>query len=505
MAVDHNYYNLNELRRYPLDDASTGTDDAGTRINDAIIADCRIRWPSHLGTYAFVSGLTVTPKLVTLVILAADGVQTTEGFTPLAAVTISGEVVIGRPYPLRPLVDGVGGWVVFGSGVREATTLRFATPAQGLLAPKAARAYQLLPIDTLGKVGRSRALTGLVTIKGGNDISVVKEPVRVGDATRDALVIRLKQEPGAPNVLQKYLGPCDGRPESGTCGRPGVEYVNGVQPDCDGNLTIRIIGAETGQFDSCGGLVVDHDVNLDDVCNAATRSPRSWRDLCEDELSSGSSDSEGSLPSVESSISMSSEILPCEEFPYDEELDGAAPGFIPESGNFELTDGYAATAGYMRNLSLLYLCDVTSSLDKRVTSEFKVHADRPNRNAAIVINYHLVDPLTNPHIEYFLVMLDLNVNKIRVLRYNGTVLAQQYASPATLPLVPDAIYRLIVETQPFGSQVALNVTLVGVDDPAAVETSFSLATSRYGDDDGIFGVATDKAHATFLRFSVEDA
>lgn len=519
MPSNHNYYNLQEQRRYPLDDNATGTDDQGARINDATLADCRIRWPRTLGEYAFVSGITVTDKLVSVVILAAASPTSVSGFAPLAAVTIPKPLQLGRPYALRPLADGVGGWIVFGGGTRENQVFRFATPEQGLLAPKCARSYALLPVPSLGKEGRNTALTGLVTIKGGNDVEVVKETVEIGGIEHDALVVRLKQDPGGADVLARYIGPCGARPESGNCGRAPIEYLQGVAPDCDGNITVVIRNAYAGKFDDCGGIVLADDVGLDEVCSQVNRGTRRYVDLCLDELSSEQSEASSDGGGDEdSSISMSSESTPCEDLPYSENFDAEAvsPAWTVEEGEFDFEPvdspdesngdpaavSWSSQAGYTKNIALFAACGMASSLDRVCEVGLQVTADQPRRNGGIIVNYHVVDPLTNPHVEFFYVCLDLNVNKLRVLRFNGYSFVQEYASPTPLLLMPDAWYKLRVTTQEFGSQVALGITVVGITDPAGLNISVSLATSRYGEPDGQFGIGSDRGKAHFSYFKL---
>ena len=148
---------------------------------------------------------------------------------------------------------------------------------------------------------------------------------------------------------------------------------------------------------------------------------------------------------------------------------------------------------------------MSSSLQKVCETAIQVVADSPKRNGGIVINYHLVDPLTNPHIEYFMVLLDMNVNKIRVVRFNGFVLVEEYASPNPLPLTPGAWYTMRVTVQPFGDQVALAVHVAGQDDDAAVSVGFSVVTNKFGLDDGMYGLGSDKGHARFSYFKPKGA
>lgn len=518
MALNLNHFNLQEHRRYPLDDAATGTDDDGLQIDDRVIADLRLRMPNTMGNYAFVGGITVTAQLASVVILGAVSPTSTTAFSPLAAITIL-KPVPGKVYQLRQLVDGVSGWIVFGAGVDTPSVVRFSSPAQSLVTPRCARPYRLLPVPSLGKAARKTALTGLITIKGGNDVEVVKETVLFEGITKEAMVIRLIQDPGKQNVLKQYLGPCDVRPESGTCNKPGIEKINDVPPDCAGNINIRVAGATPGSYGSCGGLGLELDTGLDQVCAATNQE---FVDLCTPSDSSLSSVSSASLISSVSSVSTSSESIACQDFPFCTSFDNeSSTGFIVHEGSF-LFEGfeapeesctsigssavsYSAVAGYSRNLAILETCNMSSSLQKVCEAAVQITADNPRRNGGLIINYHTVDPLTNPHVEYFMVLIDLNVNKIRVVRFNGYVLVEEYASPNPLPLMPDAWYTLRVTVQPFGDQVAFAVHLVGQDDDAALDVGFSMVTNKFGLDDGMYGVGSDKGHARFSYFQLAGA
>lgn len=100
-------------------------------------------------------------------------------------------------------------------------------------------------------------MTGLVTLKEGPDIEIVKEcweiPVRaayencedLNTQSREVIVIRLKNSLGddSRNVFDIYKGPCGGRPETRSCGNPEpLEFISGVAPDCCGRITIELRG-----------------------------------------------------------------------------------------------------------------------------------------------------------------------------------------------------------------------------------------------------------------------
>lgn len=261
----NNWYNLHESRGYPLDDKATGRDDRGARIKSDIIADLHLRFPSTAGRWAFLGGLTVTDTLVTAVFMGADSPTSASRLVPLASVTVRQPVAVNVNVPLRALTPGVGGFVAFGD-VSEPFVGRFSTPLQGLLAARAARAYDPLPVPTLRKHGLDVGLDGLVTLRGQRDIEIVKELVEIeGHGEQEALVIRLRQQSG-PSVLAKYIGPCGARPESRNCNTDAIERVNGAIPDCDGNINIDFCGVVDGELIDCLGTILEVSIGLEEAC-----------------------------------------------------------------------------------------------------------------------------------------------------------------------------------------------------------------------------------------------
>lgn len=521
MANAHNFYNLNELRAFPLSDAATTVDNDGRFLPADLLVDCRLRFPKEVATYAFLGGITVTPRLVSLVILGSLSQNETSAYVPLASVTLVKPMEIFRPYTVTPLYPGVGGWVVFGSGTATPYVGRFSSPAQSLLTPRAAAGYWGIPVKSLGKLGLATALTGLVTIVGGTDVEVIKDTVSLGSESRDALIVRLRADTPGDNVLQKYLTECGRRPESNTCDKPGIEFINGVAPDCDGNLEITFVNLEEAPYESCAGVVLDHAVELEETCVNRQQFVEPV-DLCEDTSSNSSVSPDSSTSSESSSVAPPSSVAEsCAALPITLDFDEPAGQFVIKNGDFEYqafdspdeVDGgigagsLVAINGSIRNIAVWDNCGASPALDRVVSTDVQITALNPSRNGGIVLNYHLADPLSNPHIEYFLVMLDLNVNKIRVLRYNGLNHVEEYASPAPLPFVPSDWYRISVEVTTLSpTQKAIAVTVNGISDPGFGPVSFSLATTRYGDPtDGRFGVGSLRGYARFSYLHIEDS
>lgn len=286
------WYTLNTTRGYPLADSATLTDDDGAQLPHHILVDLDFTFPSTAGLYAFVSAVTVTANLVTVVLLGspnpAGGGECP--CVPLAAISAALPIVQGRPYALSPLYPGAGGFVVFGPGILEAYSGRFSTVDQAMLVPAAARPYTSLPIPGVGKLYDQLELTGLVTLLGDNDLQIVAGQRLIDDVETNVIVFQLANgSPGTPNnVMQVYSGQCNGRPESLNCGDPQpIQALGAVTPDCCGVITLQLQGDLSPSVTSdATAAVLDGTVGLIDVCPGPTGLP----------------DSDGNLPNLPGDI-----------------------------------------------------------------------------------------------------------------------------------------------------------------------------------------------------------
>lgn len=562
--INHNWLNAQEARRYPLDDNANGTGDDGKRMKDDAIVDLHIRWPRLAGQYAFLGGLTITPTIVTVVILAADSPTATSNFTPLAAVTIEQPATEYSYYNFEPLYPGVGGFIAFGD-VEEAFNIRFSTPQQGLLSPKVGRPYDNLPIPSMRKFGRVDGLTGLVKLLPGHDIEIVKESVNVGGTTTDAVVIRLQSPTSARNAVADYIGPCGKRPESNNCDRTGIQTINGVTPDCNGNIEIEFRNLHALNYKTCGsaaaGVTLDQSYGIDEVC--ADKAPDRFKgsDACNPETSSSvslPSEPSESLPS-DSLPSLSSESIPCTDLPFKDCFDtiihhswwlkqglyklvtADSPKedcLIPRMcssvqslfSSSSFSDGSEMSLALMpweitssfscpynidqavqlydtskRNVLIWDDCGTGSSIGKHVTTQVQLRNTGTQQNAGIVLNYQLVDPFTNPRITYWVAQINRTTNRVELQRFNGTNLILENSAAPSIPFSLNNWYQIEVTTAAAGASVIITVRVTNSSDPSWPAVSFSLVTTRWGSDDGRFGIHTTKAVSNFSFWEIEDA
>lgn len=527
MAVRNlNWYNLQSSRKYPLDDAATGIDDSGQLLPTDILLDCHLRFPAAVSDVAYLSGVNVSSHLVSLLFQAVtdDG-----AFVPLCAVTLPQPVVESRHYPVTPLQPGVGGLVVFGGGVREPYVGRFSSPAQSSLLPRCCRAYKPLPVQAVKKVGVADELTGLVYLLAGVDLELIPQAVQIDGITRDAYVLQLTRAAGR-NVLKEYIGPCDRRPESRNCPKDGIESINNVAPDCNGNLQLRFDNFVLGPYAECAGqaagVTLDHDINLAQVC--APRTPDRFEgqvDYC------GSTDSLGdtSVSSVSLSDppvtpvappSSSTAEAPCLDVPYSDVFQ-SLDAWTVESGSFALVDdtnpaplckpagtGYslAATNASRTNLAVLSaLCTTAGSLNKRYTVDLRATSPVMGYRAGLVL-HHRTGRLSDSGFREYFVVAVTGAGTVQILRYTGSELVVEHSVACEQAIQPDHWYRLAVEAflVDAAGPPLLRATVSGLTAPAWPTITLATSVALFGDGSGQPGLWADFATAHFSCFTMED-
>jgi hypothetical protein len=276
-----NWYNLQTTRRYPLDDSVVGeSDEVRDNLPNDILVDAHLRYPQTLGKYAYVQGVTISPGIVTLIIGVSESLNA-EG-AAVAAVTIVQPAEANVNYTVQPLVPGVAGWVAFGPGVETFFSGRYSLPIQTLISHRCARPYRPLPIPSLGKLGLATTLSDQITVVGESPVEVVRQRVQIDNKNVDAVVLRLNQNDASLNYnpYSHFLGACGQRPESGTCPKPPIETINGVGPDCDGNINFSFLNLSGQAFKDCGGIDIQTTLSLDRVCQQPIEPRVFYSDLC---------------------------------------------------------------------------------------------------------------------------------------------------------------------------------------------------------------------------------
>jgi hypothetical protein len=548
MAIrNQNWYDLQSTRRYPLDESSTGEADNGNTIRDDILVDCHLRFPSTLGQYAFVQGITVTPNIVTVVFGAAETPAATTT-TILASVTVAQPVTANVHYDITGIFPGIAGWVVFGPGLDTGFVGRYSTPAQALISPRCARPYRPLPVTTLSKENLATTLQGIVKLVGQEPVTAKYEVHDIDGVTSPAIVFRLEGEIQAQNPLSYFLGPCGQRPESGTCPKPPLATINGVAPDCAGNINLVLDGftsyeirenvqraGQSAAIWTCDGIDIISTTGLSEACNqGAGNGRRRATDKCNSNAASDEDywynpidqiPSQPPLPDIESSISLPDQGYPdvCATLPLCLDfISGAAPNFAVKDGLFvfddrEAPDGctgaavndsssaaathytYAATNVVGNNLSIYKNCASDWATGHTIRTELLITADGLNKNGGLVLNYLPGYAPARVLTTYLVAVIDVDRSSLRLLRYNGAQFVVEYET--RLLTYINKWYELSARPEITGTTAVVHVTAKTIDNSVPA-VSFSVPVDNYGDPVGQAGFFSNRAYTHFNSFQI---
>lgn len=567
---NQDFFDLNESRPWPLSDEATGVDDDGKRLPSRFIADLHLSFPLSAGRRAMLSAVTITRKIATVTILATEKPSSTAGFVPLAAVSIAKPIDAHRMYPLEALFPGAGGWIVFGSTAAdenddaEEYSGRFLTPAQSILLPSTARAYESLPIVDMARLGNFTKLTGLVRLLGGSDIEIVKEcreiPANLPPTgaplcdplltrVREVIVIRLREDTStdieARNVFDIFKGPCGGRPESRSCGDPEpIEFITSVGPDCCGNINIRLRGCAKltkitqeavveddvviSSSAACG-VIIDCNLGLTEACitpdrlpDADGNLPNQATDLCESETSITLPDvvvppeeSESISVDEESESSAAEESLPfCDGFEGDDPLLNSmelqAGYFAHDEPRGLLTSEGPLGAG-QRNIAT-WVGGPFSTFYKRVSAQFVVHTGDTGqlRNAALVADFGRKTFQSAGEIQFYFIEMDFDDSTGRRFRI-GVFDGNNYVTIASAPapfINIGGIYNFCMSVFPFPlvdpTGVSIYAQLSDISDfPNNIQIQSGLIAIN-PPKTGKFGIMSNRSATWFTKFCVEN-
>ena len=546
MAIrNQNWYNLNESRDYPLDDTASAIDDSESRLPQSIITDMRVRWPDWAGKYAFLGSVAVTQGAVTVTVLVSpDQTNTGSKYIPVGVISVPlSELQEGRQYPLEPMYPGTFGYIVFGSGVLNNYSGRFARPSQTFLAPRAARPHAGLPVSGLGKLFDQSSLTGLVKLDAAEPLQITKGTRKIDGTTRDAVIFSLVEEVDAvgtagafTSVFEDLSGPCGKRPESGNCGTPEpVEYINAVGPDCDGVVTIEFKGcAVVGKNTEDCSIVIDCGIGLPDSCEPpfiptlGGLLPSEFTPIIPTPPIPPEPE-----PPVEESISEPVVVPPGLSLPYcdnfsdqiadDFSVVGGAWGFDsevspsdacpeisisdPGAGSYSLVTG-TGSGSTSRNMTL-WTPDA-QTVHRTYCTDIMIEnlASLDGVNGGIMVNYRV---LSNGAKTFWSAELDLDSTpgRFSLKFFNGLfsteILGQDYF------FYTDHWYRICVTVEPpaDGLTTYMNMTasLTGITDPSVtvVLGPYPVSVGEYMPDSGLAGLTSRQSYTRFSYWRVEEA
>lgn len=289
------WFDENSKRNYPFVDQASLVDADGRKLPTDIVVGTSIWvlvdsadfdtpiWTNLYGSVAYLSAISVTPKLVTAVISLGDEFG---GDQVIGHITVPRPLDPGASYPMTMLRNGDAGWITFGFGANEDENLghwRFDDRDASAFLGDAVTAYIEPGIYTgVGTDNSADVLNGVVeVISGSSDLKIEKRNLylSLGGTTRftNALVFSLNTDTFGNSLYTKYIGPCDGQHETGTCGFETIYAINGVTPDENGQIIIRFRESGDDATLNLGGkptvephdtAVVSYAVKLSDICGA---------------------------------------------------------------------------------------------------------------------------------------------------------------------------------------------------------------------------------------------
>jgi len=549
---NQNWYDLQAGRRYPLDDRSTGLSDTGAMLDDSILVDCHIRFPSNIGAVAFVQAITVSNTLVTVLVGVADEALTQNSVRTIAAVSVTKPAQLNKNYAITALVPGVAGWVVFGAGIATDFTARYTAPSQSLLLPRCARAYRPLPIPTIGRVNLGTALTGIVKLEALAPVVAERKTLTIADKTVNAIEFRLAGNLTnvTYNPYSYFLGTCGQRPESGTCPKQPIESINGIVPDCNGNITITGDGIDIYPFVDGGGLGLDVPFGLADICDKpTTKPPRQGVDECVTSSSSSSSASStsssstaGGEQSSSSSVTIIDDIPPNFSRPFCQPFtDNLAGALVTRSGRFALktraapakcqiyvessssksSSSSSSTSSssssvsqplrvicasddvFNTNIATLRFYPTDWASNCTISLEFKI-APGVTNNAGLVFNYQ--PPIGAAGPTYMVAVVDADRGTFMLLRYNGSAFVAEYTlnlADADFALDISQWHKIAVTPVVTAGINGATVYCTLTDNSESQQVAFTVAVANYGVPTGASGLFADRAYAYFNNLTVE--
>jgi len=521
MIRNLHWYDANSTRSYPLADTALAISTDGERLPSSILVDLNMRYPKEAGYWPFVSAVSVTATLVTVIIQCAIDPDDPSSCVPLAAFSArKQDLVENRNYPLSAMYPGVVGWIVFGDGIKDVATFsgKF-SPRAGLLSPKAARPCRPLPVRSLATMNNATPLTGLVTLIGEPPVRISADTRSIDGEERLVAVISLEGDAAAGsanasaatvNYLEQMAGPCGKRAENRNCGDPEpLETINTVAPDCEGNITIELTGCATiaGILDD-SGIVLDCALDLDDVCRQKRLPDEEGRLRTdyEDQCSESKPEPQGE-PEPEPPAYSESETVLNAEMPWSQTFGSVPSNWNYLSGTFTLSSaappgrpGSWSSEGYSSMLCLVvYNGIITPAVGVRRTAEICLLTGVQTR-AGMVFGYH-PHPAYMEQSTWFSAELDYAAQRLQISLWRGKQRLSVIAWADVPGIALDTWYKLIVDTTPAGSQTHILVTLQTLS--GATIATLELTTGAFTVEDECIGLSADMSRARFSFLGAE--
>lgn len=285
-VVARDFLNNNEFNKYPIDESASYEPyppEEQVSIN-CILSDMSITLPDTVASSLYVSRIAITPALISMTIMGVDThpfdaegdyqfpapSELSSEYSAFGAYVVAtvqatrSANMAGVTVDITPNVDGVGGWITFGSGASKEGIWSFAGPESSMISDHCVTRYKYGGVKTIGKLGFQETLDGKITVIGQNGIEVVND-----DSSISLQFSGTQQE--AKESIQAYIGACGGRPESGTCTYSPIKTINGISPQGPDSKIVLVLDRPLyGILEDAGTeeevFIVYSDVTLESFC-----------------------------------------------------------------------------------------------------------------------------------------------------------------------------------------------------------------------------------------------
>lgn len=350
--MSENWYAENAVRAYPIDDLATNRDDAGNVIPYGIVVDCRVMLPYALAPEVWISGISVTDKLVAVVL-----VQNKDNPQAIATLTLPQPLTPFRTYWMKPLVAGVNAAIAFSDQAIRYVG-RCTNYSQSRLLANCLIRYRPADVSSIKKSGIATALTGSVRLEGSGTLMTQAANLLIDNTLKPAIIFKLANDIDKVAAMRDFAGPCAKRPDSNTCDRAPVETIGGVIPDCEGSIGLEVRGAELELLDANDTVAAAlyHPTGLTTLCGEINTTVKG-EDVCNPEPPI-----DFSFPEI-SSVSIGSEAsAECTDLPHSAAFNVDNPEFWEViSGNYGSNgSGYYSTGvhpNYPIGAAVLHSCE----------------------------------------------------------------------------------------------------------------------------------------------------
>lgn len=538
MPTGNHWYNLNEQRQYPLDASASAVGDNNILLPQDLLVDLQLRWDRSYGQYAYISAAHSSPGIVTLIIHTTDNPNSSLGVELIAGVSIVKDRQIeNRVHRLETFQPGVDGFIVLGSGVQKEFSVSFSSPINSLISQHSGRASNLLGVSSLRTSRGSSQLRSLVKLEGVSPLKVQKA-IRTIGGVETANVISIGLDSNIQEIQQlseltafQFTLPCGRRFENRTClGPKPIETINGVTPNCEGEITLEFTGCATiGRHSEECGVFIDCSRIVNENCpppyvpDEDGVLPRETNPPPSPPAPPDPPDPPDLDPPLEDPPVILMTLPYCQPFDYPPFVDFTPTG----SSNFELVQddsptesrciigtpllpedilnplSYGVIGEAKNRINLVTFNPDIQTLYRQFSTEVKILTGvQEQQRAGILLNFHSAD--CGP--TYYAAVLNLKAKSFEIVYQNGANRTVLVSSPLNRG-VENSWYLMSLAAVPANPSTSIRFTaiLASITHPEDTRTLMVNVNTRYWlEDSGKSGLFIDRTRAYFSYYRVAE-